>query len=476
MALGRLHNLLIILVISLYLVLNQGFMQLRIPPNVGGGVPIGELALLFSLAITNYFNLLPRLAATVLLTPFLIWWVIGLGRAVAGVPEYGMWALRDATHVIESLFIIVGFVFAARPGAIDGLNRWLPAVLAVVCIYALGVPFAEELQAVSPHVTAGAGYETPVFFEYNSTSGLLLVAAVYLLIFRGRSEVSNIAATVGAALIIGYSVALFQQRTLYLQLLAIIGLFLLFRRDLVRRYLIARWVVVACILTGGLILVSLIGLQIQGRLGVVSFGFLAEHILAIGGVKSSGLEGAAGGVNLRIEWWLDLYERWTASIGNFLFGLGYGFPLTDFVGTRVEEVREPHNSYISILARIGLVGGIAFVWMQVLLLRTWQRTYRMCSQLRWQEGKNMLLIFMVFFSIVLVRALGEPAFEKPFFTIPYYFFWGVVLMMNWRLSAVYRARAANNAAERNLASRKLPPVPDASHQALPNRPHPGGTV
>jgi hypothetical protein len=79
-ALSRLHNLLMILVVGLYLVLNQGFMQLRMPPSVGSGIPIGELALLFSLVIINYYNLLPRLSATVLLAPFLIWWILGLGR------------------------------------------------------------------------------------------------------------------------------------------------------------------------------------------------------------------------------------------------------------------------------------------------------------------------------------------------------------------------------------------------------------
>jgi hypothetical protein len=463
-----------IFVVALYLVLNQGFMQLRIPPSVGSGIPLGELALLFSLAIISYFKLLPRLHATVLLAPFLIWWVLGLGRAVAGVPEYGMWSLRDATHVIESLFIITGFVFAARPGSIKGLSRWFPAILAVVCVYALGSPFEEQLQASSPTLTAGAGYETPLFFNYMNTSGLLLVAAVYLLLFRGRSDVSNIAATVGAALIIGYSVALFQQRTIYLQLLAILALFLLFRRDQSRRYLIARWVGVACILTGSLVLITLLGLQIEGRLGEVSFGFLVDHVLAIGGVGSSGLEGAAGGVDLRIGWWLDLYDQWTASVENFFFGLGYGFPLTDFTGTRVEEVREPHNSYISILTRIGLIGGLAFVWMHILLLRVWKRTYSMCSRLRWQEGQDLLFILMVYFIIVLVRALGEPAFEKPFFTIPYYFFWGVVLMMNRRVGAVYRGRGGETADEGNLGPQEYSAASAASRHAFRSFPRSGG--
>jgi hypothetical protein len=50
------------------------------------------------------------------------------------------------------------------------------------------------------------------------------------------------------------------------------------------------------------------------------------------------------------------------------------------------------------------------------------------------EGENRLLILMIFFILVWINAIGEDAFEKPFITIPYYFFWGVVLRMNWYLS------------------------------------------
>jgi hypothetical protein len=36
---------------------------------------------------------------------------------------------------------------------------------------------------------------------------------------------------------------------------------------------------------------------------------------------------------------------------------------------------------------------------------------------------------MVFFILIWVLAIGEDAFEKPFNSIPYYFFWGIVLRL-----------------------------------------------
>jgi hypothetical protein len=42
---------------------------------------------------------------------------------------------------------------------------------------------------------------------------------------------------------------------------------------------------------------------------------------------------------------------------------------------------------------------------------------------------------LLMFSVLLwISAIGEDAFEKPYWTIPYYFFWGIVLRMNWRLA------------------------------------------
>ena len=71
----------------------------------------------------------------------------------------------------------------------------------------------------------------------------------------------------------------------------------------------------------------IVGLQIEGRLGQpVSLQFLINHFMSIGGVSAEGVEGAAGGVIQRLGWWTQLYQRWTSSIGSFLFGLGYGFP------------------------------------------------------------------------------------------------------------------------------------------------------
>ena len=66
-------------ILGLYLLLNSGFMQVRIPPIAGGGIPIGELILLIVLASLDYKNLIPQLSKAVFLLPILVWWGFGLG-------------------------------------------------------------------------------------------------------------------------------------------------------------------------------------------------------------------------------------------------------------------------------------------------------------------------------------------------------------------------------------------------------------
>jgi O-antigen ligase len=101
--------------------------------------------------------------------------------------------------------------------------------------------------------------------------------------------------------------------------------------------------------------------------------------------------------------------------------------LVDYHGIGGTVIREPHNSYISIFARIGVIGLFAFIWMHVILLTVWFRAMRLCRRAKYRVGQERLLVLFVFFLLMWILGIGEDAFEKPFNTIPYYFFWGIVL-------------------------------------------------
>jgi O-Antigen ligase len=413
------RNGLILLVIGAYLIFNQGFSLVRIPPVVGGGVPVGEILLVFSLCL--WYRDLPHLSLfthSIIFIPFLIWWTFGIGKMVWALPEYGMWAMRDASHVIESLFLWVGFVFAATPGAIDRLFVWLRVILAIGCLYAFSYPWREPLSIFSPTITAAAGYSTGLFFVNYLTSGVLLLwEAVRRLIRRAGGSI------LVPGLLMAYAVGIFQARTLYLQLTAILLMILWYQGKAFKKMSLA-------LVVGVLVFVLLaeFGVEIKGRIGeTVSLEFIGRHFESISGTESAGVEFAAAGVGLRLGWWANLFERLTDSTENLLFGLGYGPPLIDFQGRHGQISRELHNSYVSTLGRMGLLGFFLFAWGHVCLVRIWFRAYNLCRQAGYRLGQDRLFLLMVYFVLVWVFSLGEDALEKPFITIPYYFFWGVVL-------------------------------------------------
>ncbi len=432
MSLQMMRGTLVFFVASAYIVLNEGLMILLIPPTQSG-LPIGELVLAL-VALTFVFELrhLPGFVQVAPIMALTVWWALGATQAALGFSAYGVWALRDATNVIESLYLWVGFVVASHPAIYERYGRWLRILIVILIAYNLLYPLKDALVKLSPTITAPAGYSTYIFFKYNSGSLGLLTAAVWVLV--DRVKFMRIPPWALAGSFIVFSIAFFQMRTTYLQILALLIAFSFLQPRTVLQ------------MSGGMVIGIFVlmillasGLEITGRLGAkFTMEFFWDHIAAIWGAKGESAEvaGAAGGVGQRVKWWSDIWINVTSSIESLMFGLGYGFPLTSFKYYDGQIVREPHNSVVSVFARLGLVGITAFLWVQISLFLIWYRTYRRMRETGETEWANSLLIMGTFFVMVWIGSLGEDAFEKPFNTVPYYFFWGVVLQARWRQIAV----------------------------------------
>jgi O-antigen ligase len=116
-------------------------------------------------------------------------------------------------------------------------------------------------------------------------------------------------------------------------------------------------------------------------------------------------------------------------VTSLLFGLGFGIPLTEKQVMAGVFIREPHNSYISVAARLGLLGIAAWLAMHLALLGAWLRAFRLHRDAGDRTGQNRLVLLLVFFASLWIIALAEDGFEKPFNTVPYYLAWGIVLRM-----------------------------------------------
>jgi len=418
----KFRNNLILWTISAYLLLNYGFMIVRFPPMQGAGVPIGELVLLFSLATIHFPTLLGELKKVFNPIPLLIFSLFGIFGALHGLASHGMWAIRDATHEIESLYLLVGFAFAGRIEWMNRLFRWLPALMAAVVLIGLTYPIRNLVEPLVPHITNAVGNRTPIL-QYLNTYTMTLWAVAMLVIWKRNINVFNYILVAGA--LISFLIAVHQSRTIYLQFAGLMMLMAWKKPEINRKLFMALALFIIV-----LIIISVTGIEIKGRLGEkVDIHFLLDHLKSVVGIKSDtkGISGAAGGVGLRTGWWIKIFDDLTSSIGHFVKGLGFGIPLTDFHDDSDALVREPHNSYISVVARMGLIGILSLFWMYASLIIAWNRAYKRCTAMGWEEGKRILLFFFSYFVLIWIFSMTEDGMEKPYNAISFYFFWGVVL-------------------------------------------------
>jgi hypothetical protein len=419
-----------LVIVAGYLVFNYPFMQLRIPPT-GFGIPLGELVLIVVLLSTDLPRVLMRMNATVFLFPFLVWWSWGLGRFVFDTVEQGFWALRDSTQLIESLFLVAGFTLAGRPGMMARLVRWLPPIMVICCLYGLLFVFQEAIEAISPTLPGASDQAIPIFGLFATTGTMLLWAASFCMIQTPQSQAGRIGYALAAGFLVAYAMIALQARTTYTQLLAVAGLMLVCNPRALRPLAFA-----IPLLFVLLIVITATGLQISGRLTTeISLSFFLDHFLSGFGISNgeAGVTSAASGVDLRLGWWTRLYDQLTADEVTLLTGLGYGIPLTDFRDPLGTVVREPHNSIISVTARLGLIGIFAWTWMQVELFRAGFHAYRACLRTGRREAANLIFIILAFAVLTLASCLGEDTMEKPYNAIPYYALWGFLLRIAYQL-------------------------------------------
>ena len=447
----RLRINLCLAVVATYLIFNAGIMLVRVPIAGPLAMPIGQMLMvvfiIYFVKDTPYFK---DFMKGRYFWPLLFWWVYGLIHVVLGVQKDGVWALRDATHLIESLFAWIGFVVASRIDDINRIFRWAGVVLIIACFYSLLYPYREELQAISPKVQALAGYAAPVFFVFWNTGLLVLTASAHLVL--GEGKLLAVGRDILFTIIVAYVIMAFQTRTIYLQAIALVALLIWYRPSLAGS--VAK---MAGIVALALLSLPLLGVALEGRLGGgVSLDFVWRHFLSSFAIESTQLEGAAQGVTLRFGWWERIYDRMVSDLANLFFGLGFGVPLTDFRINNVIVVREPHNSFISIVSRLGLVGFAAFIVVKVHFFSTLIRLIRWFKANDLEHGARKLFLCLLYFVFVLIGSMGEDELEKPYTAIPYYFLWGVVMFIALKVKEEARSETQTETAKMQAPASNAP--------------------
>jgi hypothetical protein len=371
--------------------------------NSPGGLPLAFLGLVALLA-TLPKDARPAQEGAMVLTAWVmaILGLWGMARLIWDIPEYGAFlALRDGLWIPDIMAAFVGYALYRKLG--DKSESWLAFLAVAPVLYACLYPLRLTLQG--SQLTGAA--EPLIGF-----AGLTLVLPLSLFWLLTRPGRRLHLLLLGLCTL---ELVFLQSRTLYLILLPALAVVTL---GAVRAG-IGKRVAVRASSVGLILLVLLLASpylpEVHGRVGRLSVDTVALQLDTLSG----GLGPGAGGVEQRRAWtgsvFHDLRQR---PLGLFLgAGLGRDF-LQGFTSARGVPVRKPHNDYVEVLGRMGLLGLVPWALLLIVVLAT---TYRAAKVVPIAPA---VLGFQV---VTLFTAATQPVFAFEYGGVPFWLFWGLVI-------------------------------------------------
>jgi O-antigen ligase len=407
-------QVLLLVALTGYVLLNYGFENLTIHV----GIPfIVSYALMFaSLGVAVLSH--PRFVITVRAEPALLCLsaliILTFLHLVWDVPAYGIWAIRDASIFFDGIFLLLGLFWAMKGRSTIPLMKWLMVIFVLNLLYSCSLPWGDKISVWSPK--SGVFQPVPLFGNYNGSGVYLLVGALFY-VFLSRYAVRWprwIVLLLAAAQLFG--LAILQARAMYVGF-AVVLILLVFLGETRKS---ARLLFLLAPALAGVLLLTALGIELSGRIGTVSLDFLKEHVRGISGAEDT--PGSHG----RLDWYEQAFDHFRS---HPMVGDGFGMVLIDFTNYNrpgLAAVRQPHNSSISVLARLGVVGSVPWVVFHLYVLRRFLYAFRQRRYCDKQLADLLVWLFMVYV-IFMIQASVEAGFEFPSGAIPFYFFTGLAL-------------------------------------------------
>lgn len=407
----EIFNTMLLLLLALYILFDRAGAWLHIP---GTPLFVGELTILVGLGAMASMRL--PIGRAIRMSPALkalgFWMLWGLTLLVLSITRYGLDAIRDsALWYYGFAAVLVTFLLISNPGR---LGRWLSFYRRLMPWVLLWFPFAIVLNAtfadilpnvpfsdvsIAAHKNGNIAVFTAIFLAYiwlvdgnnrffSGTRRMVLTSGGILIILLAGMQ--NRGGLVASAIGLALAIAMMKRQRSEFGFIA-----------------------------GGAVVITLT-LALATNISIPLFGnreFSAEQLISNVATiidPGSGSARDTGTTQWRLEIWTTVFEDVVADSPIVGFGPGpdlgqkYGFG-----GSGEATLRNPHNSHIGVLARMGFVGLIAWaalwtVWaMQLFLLR--QRLNRTGRR---SEGALPAWL-VVSATMILINAVFDPTLEGP---------------------------------------------------------------
>ena len=406
------------------------------------GVPINEMLCLL-LAVRWFEKLLILGKKRFLITLILFWSFYSLIIMLPlGLVKHGIDAGRDATGQIDILIlpIMATVVLLQNKGLKSSqFDRFL--------IFALVLEFCDRT-ILGPFF--GSSDPTKLNASvFGGTIGSQII--VFLSLWYGIASISKNKIYIPILLILLSCslILLLQNRFLYFGFFSGIMTLMFTWGGFVKKI-----PVYGCVIAVGFIFVQqLSGYLLQfvpdaGRLmkyasAGISVDAIGAHLATSFGADNEVFSGAGGGLLQRLGWWTSIMQSAINNANIMFLGQGFGVPLTSDYAAKV--IREPHNSYMSVFARGGII--YFFIWflIQALIIFKLRRAYfffrGLCANSAdFKFYRDISLAVHLLGVTVLITALVEPAFELPPYAMGYYALSGMIMGLYWKTSNAYTPR------------------------------------
>jgi hypothetical protein len=398
-----------------------------------GSLPINEIVLVILILSLGLKEIIKEISKITNIAIFVIWLFIGLIYLILGYFEYGLIAIRKGSHTIDAFYIFLGFYLISNKKLYLDFFDNFRIIIYILVVYILLIPFKETISNLVPNISGLQDSNTISLFNYTSISVVLLWIGFYVFINFKNIKVLNLNNNFIAFLFIFISAVIFQQRYIYLSLFIILILLIFLNEVDLKKIFIGIFYFI--IISSAL---SFFDFNIEGRLSTFSLKFLINHILSTFGIYNEVTAASSGTVDQRIIWIKEVLNNSLLSYERFLFGIGYGKNLIEFAIGKSVIATEPHNAFLSLYGKMGIVGFSLWSVAHLFFIRTWKKTYVFLKEKKLNDKKNKILGLFIFIIIILVSSVTNSMFDETYRAIIYYIIWGIILRMSYDVEVEYK--------------------------------------
>ena len=391
-------------------------------------VPIVYVFLLLLLLNSKLSTNLKILEDLGLLNIFLFYLMYNLVKLSINYFEYGLVAVRDGTFVLDSLFVLVSLSF------FSSIEPTITKILKICFLYSfMFILFwfiRDSVIFLSPTITSPLGGQTNLFFNFSTINVTCGFFAFYSYLFLD----SNNKKFIYFLFFLIFSLILLPKRMIYIWYIsAFLYLIFIDKKNINFTFKLLSVFIVFYI-------IDLIGIFSIFKVKEINFfDFFKSHLLStIPTFEINNIDDFFVGTQSTVSWRID---KWTMTISNvmatfntFLFGLPFGVSLTDFYNTQGMQTREPHNLYITIFARTGLIGSILFSILHFKIIRILYKAYIKSLILRNKATNKLMILFMMYVLFIFGGGgISSSILSATYHSTQFYLFVGIWISIYFKL-------------------------------------------